>query len=63
MVTSLYDVLQGVGDSSGTRGNSQTGYTTFEGCDAILKDALGRVGQTTIDITCIAETKTISSML
>ena len=63
MVTSLHDVLKGISDSSSTRGDSQTSHTTLEGCDAIFEHTLSGVGQTTIDISCIAETETIGCML
>ena len=63
MIAILYDVLQRIGDSSSTRGNGQSGYTTLEGCHAILEHTLSRVGQTTVDITCIAKTETIGCVL
>ena len=63
MVASLYDILQSVGDGGCTRGHSQTCHTTFEGCDTIFKDALSRVGQTSVDVACITETETVGSVL
>ena len=63
MVASLHDVLQSVGDGSSTRGDSQSGYTTLEGSHAVFEYTLRRVGQATIDITCIAQTKAVGSML
>jgi hypothetical protein len=63
MITSLHNVLQGIGDGSSTRSYSQTGYTTLEGSNTILEYTLSRVGQTTIDVTCIAQTETVGSML
>ena len=63
MVTSLSDVLQGIGNGSSTRGNSQACYTTLESSDAIFEYTLSRVGQATIDITCITKTETVGGML
>ena len=63
MIASLHDVLQRIGDGCSTRGDSQSSHTTLKGSDTILKHALRRVGQATIDITCIAETETIGSVL
>ena len=58
MVASLNDILQGIGDGSGTRGYSQTCYATFKSSYAVFKHTLCRVGQTTVDITCIAQRNT-----
>ena len=63
MITCLYDVLQGISDGSSTRGYSQTSHTALKGCDAILEHTLSGVSQTTIDITCIAETEAVGCVL
>ena len=63
MIACLHDVLQGVGDGSSTRGDGQSGYTTLKGSHTILKHTLSGVGQTTVDITCIAQTETVGSVL
>ena len=63
MVASLHDVLQSVGDGGSTRGHSKAGYTTLEGSHAILKYTLRRVGQTTIDVACIAKAEAVGCML
>ena len=63
MVTILRDILKCVGDSGSTRGYSQTGYTTLKSSDTILEHTLSRVGQSTIDITCIAKAETVGSVL
>ena len=63
MITGLHNVLQGVGDGSSTRGHSQTSHTALEGSHTVFEHTLGRVGQAAIDITCIAQTKTVGSVL
>ena len=63
MVAILHDILQGIGDGSGTRGHGQSGYTTLEGCDTVFEHTLRRVGQSTVDVTGIAETETVGSVL
>ena len=63
MVAVLRDVLQGIGDSGCTRGNSKTGHTTLEGSHTVLKHALGRVCQSSVDITCITKTEAVCRML
>ena len=63
MVASLYNVLQSVGDSSCTRSDCQSCNTTLESCNTIFEHALSRVGQSTIDVTCIAKSETIGSVL
>jgi hypothetical protein len=63
MVASLHNVLKGVGDGSSTGSHSQTGHTAFEGGNAVFEHALGGVGQTTIDISGIAETETVGGVL
>ena len=63
MVAILYDVLQGIGNGSSTRGYGKTCNTTFEGCDTILKHTLGGVRQTTVDITGITQSETVGGVL
>ena len=41
MVASLHNILQGIGDSSGTRSHSQACHTTLEGGHTVFKHALG----------------------
>ena len=63
MIAGLHNILECVCDSRSTRGNSQSGYTTFEGSYSVFEHALSRVGQTTVDVTCIAQTKAVGSVL
>ena len=63
VVASLSDVLQSVGDGSGSRGHSQSGHTSFEGCHAVFEDGLSGIGQTTVDVTCITQAKAVGSVL
>ena len=63
VVAVLYDVLESVCYSCCTRSDCQASYTTFEGCYTILEYTLGRVGQTTIDVTCVTKTEAIGCVL
>ena len=63
MVALLEDVLQRVGDGSGARGDGQSRHAPFESRYTILKHSLRGVGQTSVDVPCIAETEAVGSML
>ena len=63
VVAILKDVLQSVGYCGCTRSNCQTGYTTFEGSYTVFEYALCRVGQATIDVTCVTESEAVGSVL
>jgi hypothetical protein len=63
MVACLHNILQGIGDSCGTTGNCQTRYATFKGCHAILEHALCAIGQSSVNITGIAQAESVGSML
>ena len=63
VVACTNDVLQCIGDGCCTTGYCQACYTAFERCNAVFKHALCGVGQTTIDITCIAQTEAVGSVL
>ena len=63
MVTGQCNVLQGIGHGSGTAGHSQTGHATLQCCHSVFKNALSGVGQTAVDITSVAQTETVGSML
>ena len=63
MVASLHDVLQGVGDGSGTAGHGQSGHAALKGCHAVFEHALGGVGQTAVDVAGIAQTEAVGGML
>ena len=63
MVTCLHNVLQSVSNSGCTTGHCKSCYTAFESSNTILEHTLCRVGQSTVDITSIAKSETIGSML
>ena len=63
MIACLHNILQCVGNSGCTAGHCQSSHTTFECCHTILEHTLCRVGQATVDITCIAQSKAIGSVL
>ena len=63
MVTILCHILQGISDSCSTRGYCQTSHATLKGSHTVLENTLCGIGQTTVDVTCIAEAETVSGML
>ena len=63
VVTCLQDVLQSISDSCCSRCYSKSCYTTLKGCHTILKDALSRVCQTSVDVACVSQAKTVCCML
>ena len=63
VVAILKDVLQSVGYCGSTGSYSQTSHTAFEGSNTILEYTLSRVGQSTVDITCVTETEAIGCVL
>ena len=63
VVTSLHDVLQCISDGSSTTSNRKTCHTAFESSHTVLENALGGIGEATVDITCIAQTEAVGSML
>ena len=63
VVAVLKDVLQSVGNGGSTRSDSQTSYTTLEGSHTVFEYTLSRVGQATIDVTCVTESEAIGSVL
>ena len=63
MVTVLKHILQSISHCCCSTGNCQASHTTLEGCHTALKYILGAVGQTAIDVTCIAQSETVGSML
>ena len=63
MVAGLSERLQGIGDGGGTRGDGEASNATLERGDAVLKDALGGVGQTTVDVTGVGKTKAVGGVL
>ena len=63
MVTGLGKSLQGIGDGSSTGGDGKTCHTTLECGNTVLKDALGGVGQTAVDVTGVGKTKAVGGVL
>ena len=63
MVTGLGECLQGVGDSGSTGSNGEAGHAALERGDTVLKDALGGVGQTTVDVTGVGKAKAVGGVL
>ena len=57
MVTALCQILDGVGNCCCSGCDCQGCNTTFQGCDSLLENILRRVGQTSVNITCICQTK------
>ena len=54
VVASESNILKGVGDSCGTRSDSESSDTALKSGDALLEGALSGIGQTTIDVASIA---------
>src|SRR5574344_548276 len=63
VVTILCNVLECISDRSRTRSNCKPCHSSFEGCDAVFKYSLSGVGQTAIDVACVAKTKAVCCML
>ena len=57
VLTFMSQVLKSVCDSCCTGSDSQSRYAAFESCDSFLKNILGRVGQTAVDVSCVTQTK------
>ena len=63
VVTALCQVLDGVGNCCCSGCDCQGCNTTFQGCDSLLENILRRVGQTSVNITCICQTKSCCCMI
>ena len=63
VVSDLQHVLQSVGDRCCSAGYGEGCHTAFDGCYALLKYVLGRVGETAVDIAGIAESETVGGVL
>ena len=63
VVTCLGEGLQGIGDGGGARGDGEASNAALERGNAVLKDALGGVGQTAVDVTGVGKAKAVSSVL
>ena len=55
--------LDDIGNGGSTRGHCQTCDAALKSGDAVLKHALGGVGQTAVDVAGILEAKTVGSVL
>ena len=63
MVTVLCQVLNGVGDSCCTGSYCKSCYTAFQCCDSLFKYIFCRVGQTSVNVTCICQSETCCCMI
>ena len=63
VVAGQRNVLNGVRHCGCTAGHGQTGHAAFECCHAVFKHALRGVGQTTVDVTGIAQSEAVGSVL
>ena len=63
VVTGLGKGLQGIGDGSSAGGDGKTCHAALECGDTVLEDALGGVGQTTVDVTGVGKTKAVGGVL
>ena len=63
VVTGLCQCLDGVGDGSGTGGGCQSSHAALQSSDALLEHVLRGVGQATIDVAGICQTKTVCCVL
>jgi len=63
VVTGLGKSLQGIGDGSGARGDGEASNAALECGDTVLEDALGRVGQTAVNVTGVGKTKAVGGVL
>ena len=63
VVTVLGYVLQRVGHGGCTRSHGQSGYTTLKRGYAVFEHGLCRVGQSAVDVTCVAQAEAVCSML
>ena len=63
MVAIAGHVLQCIGDGRCSRGHSQTCHTTLQGSYSLFQYALGRVGEASVDVTCIAKSEAVGCML
>ena len=63
VIARLRNVLQGVSDSSSTRGHSQSRNTSLKSSHTVFEYPLRGVGESTIDVTSITQAKAIGCML
>ena len=63
MISVLCKVLNGVCDSCCSGSYCKCCCTTFQCCDSFFKNIFGRVGQTSIDVTCIGQSETCCCMI
>ena len=63
MVAWAEDVLQGIGYRRSTGCHGQRSYAAFQGCHTGFEHSLCVIGKTSVDISCIAQSKTVGRML
>ena len=63
VLTLLCQSLYRIGDRRRAGSDSKSRYAALERRDALLKHALGGVGQTTVDIACVSQTEAVGGVL
>ena len=63
VVAILQDVLQGIGHGGSSRSYGKTSHTTLKGSHTVFEDTLCRVGKTSVDVACVAQTEAVGSVL
>ena len=61
VVTCLHDVLQRVSDGGCTTGHCQTSNATLQGSYSVLKHALRRIGQTSVDVAGVPKSEAMGT--
>ena len=57
VVARLSQGLNGVGDGGSAGGSRQSGYAALQSRDALFQHILGRVGQPSVDVAGVRQTK------
>ena len=63
MVPAAGESRDGVGDGSSARSDCESGCTAFQGGNALFQDALGRVGDTAVDVTASLQNEAVGGVL
>ena len=63
MPSSLYDILQSIGDGRCSRGHGKRCHASLQSCNAVLQNALGGVRQASVDVSWVAKTETVCRVL